>query len=89
LERCKSRRTWLAGGVDSTYGVSEPRNFTVSSKYVVTKLDREYGRPMEFEVILGDPIKRAAELGIQVPIMTTVYKLLKLARWKAENDFEV
>jgi ketopantoate reductase len=44
---------------------------------------------MEFEVIHGDPIKRAAELGVQVPIMTTVYKLLKLARWKAENDSEV
>jgi ketopantoate reductase len=35
---------------------------------------------MEFEAILGDPIKRAAELGIQAPIMTTVYEILKLAR---------
>lgn len=48
-------------------------------------LDREYGRPMEYEVILGDPIRRAAELGIKLPIMTTVYELLKLASWKLDN----
>lgn len=48
-------------------------------------LDREEGRPMEFEVILGDPIRRAAELEVNVPIMTTVYELLKLVRWEVEN----
>jgi 2-dehydropantoate 2-reductase len=51
-------------------------------------LDRDYGRPMEYEVILGDPIRRAAELGVAVPIMTTVYELLKLATWKAGNPSE-
>jgi 2-dehydropantoate 2-reductase len=51
-------------------------------------LDREYGRPMEYEVILGDPIRRAAELGVAVPIMTTVYELLRLASWKADNPSE-
>ncbi|TVY41112.1 Uncharacterized protein LSUB1_G002392 [Lachnellula subtilissima] len=48
-------------------------------------LDREYARPMEYEAILGDPIRRAAELGVQVPVMTTVYELLKLASWKINN----
>ncbi|KAE9367548.1 2-dehydropantoate 2-reductase [Stipitochalara longipes BDJ] len=48
-------------------------------------LDRDEGRPMEFEVILGDPIKKAKELGVEVPIMTTVYELLKLVRWQVEN----
>jgi ketopantoate reductase len=46
-------------------------------------LDREQGqvrRPIEFEVTLRDPIKRAAELGVEVPIMTTAYELLKSAR---------
>jgi len=51
-------------------------------------LDREFGRPMEYEVILGDPIRRAAELGVQVPIMKTVYELLKLASWKTDNPSE-
>jgi len=48
-------------------------------------LDRDEGRPMEFEVILGDPIRRARELGVEVPIMSTVYELLKLVRWQVEN----
>jgi ketopantoate reductase len=43
-------------------------------------LDREAGRPMEVEVIPGDPIRRAKELRVLVPIMTTVYELLKLVR---------
>jgi ketopantoate reductase len=52
-------------------------------------LDRENRRPMKFEVILGDHIKRAAELGIQASIMTTVYELLKLAREKVESKSKV
>lgn len=51
-------------------------------------LDREYGRPMEYEVILGDPIRTAAQLGVAVPIMTTVYELLKLVSWKMDNPSE-
>jgi 2-dehydropantoate 2-reductase len=52
-------------------------------------LDREHRRHMEFEVILGDPIKRAAELGIQASIMTTVYELLEPARERVQRDSEV
>ncbi|KAN0095611.1 2-dehydropantoate 2-reductase [Hyaloscypha variabilis] len=51
-------------------------------------LDRDEGRPIEFEVILGDPIKRARELGVEVPIVMTVYELLKLVRWKVEERAE-
>ncbi|CZR69323.1 related to ketopantoate reductase [Phialocephala subalpina] len=51
-------------------------------------LDREQGRPMEFEVILGDPVRRGAELRVETPVMGTVYELLKLARWKVENPDE-
>lgn len=47
-------------------------------------LDREQNRPMEFEVILGHAIGRAAELGIAVPIMTTIYEMLKVVRWTTE-----
>jgi 2-dehydropantoate 2-reductase len=49
-------------------------------------LDREQGRPMEFEVILGDPIKRGKELGVSVSVMETVYNLLKVARWSVEHS---
>jgi ketopantoate reductase len=36
-------------------------------------LDREKARPIKFEVILGSPTSRAAELGVNLPIVTTVY----------------
>lgn len=48
-------------------------------------LDRENGRPMEFEVILGHPIAVAREKGVNVPIMSTVYEMLTLVRWKSEK----
>jgi len=51
-------------------------------------LDREAERPMEFEVILGDPIRVARELGVEVPVMTTIYELLKLVSWKVDNGLQ-
>jgi len=51
-------------------------------------LDMEQGRPMEFEAILGDPIRRGKELGVPTPVTTTVYELLKLTRWKVEHPDE-
>ncbi|KAL4784441.1 ketopantoate reductase PanE/ApbA C terminal-domain-containing protein [Aspergillus varians] len=48
-------------------------------------LDLENGRPMELEVILGWPLKKAQELGVDVPHMATVHKLLKLEEWKVDN----
>lgn len=49
-------------------------------------LDLENGRPMELEVILGNPLKRAKELGVDAPILSTVYELLKLEKWKMEQE---
>jgi len=51
-------------------------------------LDKENKRPMEFEVILGNPIRRGKELGVPTPVMTTVYELLKLASWSIEHPDE-
>ena len=48
-------------------------------------LDLENGRPMELEVILGNMLKRAEELGVDAPIIKTVYELLKLEKWKMEK----
>jgi hypothetical protein len=36
--------------------------------------------PNKISFTLRDPIKRAAELGVEVPIMATAYELLKSAR---------
>lgn len=35
------------------------------------------GRRMEVEVILGEPVRIAGELGVEVPRMETLYALLK------------
>ncbi|KAH8690124.1 2-dehydropantoate 2-reductase family [Talaromyces proteolyticus] len=48
-------------------------------------LDLENGRHMELEVILGNPLKLAKELGVDTPIMATVYKFLKLEEWKIDQ----
>jgi 2-dehydropantoate 2-reductase len=48
-------------------------------------LDMEYGRPMEIEVILGNPLKKARLYGVAAPNCTAVYELLKLAQWKNEQ----
>ena len=40
-------------------------------------LDWEGGRPMELEVILGNPVRIARERGVEMPRLQTVYALLK------------
>ncbi|KAK6356690.1 hypothetical protein TWF718_001032 [Orbilia javanica] len=42
--------------------------------------DWESGRPMELEVILGNPIRIAREKGYEMPRMQTLYALLKMAQ---------
>lgn len=40
------------------------------------KLDHDHKRPMEVEAIVGNPIKAASSEGIDLPIMTTLYRQL-------------
>lgn len=40
------------------------------------KLDHDHKRPMELEAIMGNPIKAAAVQGVDLPIMTTLYRQL-------------
>lgn len=40
------------------------------------RADYEKGRPLEIEVILGYPVRKAKELGISVPVLDTIYTLL-------------
>ncbi|KAH9219812.1 ketopantoate reductase PanE/ApbA C terminal-domain-containing protein [Leptodontidium sp. 2 PMI_412] len=48
-------------------------------------LDREQGRPIEIEVILGDAIRKGKELGVEAKVLESVYELLCLVRWRTEN----
>lgn len=40
------------------------------------KLDHDHGRPMEVEAIVGNPIRAAAAHGVDLAVMTTLYRLL-------------
>lgn len=42
-----------------------------SSMYV----DMKEGRPLEIDVIIGTPMKKARELSMDVPVLSTVYAL--------------
>lgn len=41
-------------------------------------LDREAGRPMEIEVILGNAVRKGSDLGVQCPIIGSLYQLLQV-----------
>jgi len=45
--------------------------------YTSMQGDAEHGRAMEVEVILGNPLRKAKELGIDTPILETVYALVR------------
>jgi 2-dehydropantoate 2-reductase len=49
-------------------------------------LDLEHGRPMELEVVLGNPLKRAKEYNVPAPILSTVYELLNLEQWRMNQN---
>lgn len=42
-------------------------------------LDWEAGRPMELEVILGNPVKIARAKGFEMPRLQSMYALLKVS----------
>ncbi|KAL4891824.1 ketopantoate reductase PanE/ApbA-domain-containing protein [Aspergillus ambiguus] len=41
------------------------------------QVDRASNRPMEIEVILGYPLRKAREFGVQTPLLETLYLLLR------------
>ncbi|OLN95973.1 putative 2-dehydropantoate 2-reductase 3 [Colletotrichum chlorophyti] len=48
-------------------------------------LDWEAGRPLELEVILGNPVRIAREHGVEMPRLQTMYALLKSAQRTREE----
>ncbi|KAK2074534.1 hypothetical protein P8C59_008734 [Phyllachora maydis] len=48
-------------------------------------LDWEAGRPLELEVILGNPVRIARAKGVELPRMQTLYALLKSAQAMREH----
>ncbi|KAK0558090.1 hypothetical protein OC846_000083 [Tilletia horrida] len=48
-------------------------------------VDWEQGRPMELEVILGNPIRIAREHGLEMPRLQSLYALLKMAQSRRDE----
>jgi 2-dehydropantoate 2-reductase len=42
------------------------------------QIDRQEGRPMEVEAILGEPLRRAQAKGVKVPILAALYGAVKV-----------
>lgn len=51
-------------------------------------LDWQAGRPMELEVILGNPLRIAKRDGLDMPRLQTLYALLKMAQVRKREDAE-
>lgn len=49
-------------------------------------LDWEAGRPLELEVIIGNPIRIARRKGLEMPRLQSLYALLKMAQTRRDED---
>lgn len=49
-------------------------------------LDWEAGRPMELEVILGNPVRIARRNGVEMPRLQSLYALLKMAQTRRKEE---
>jgi len=67
--------------------VDEHINATKAMKPYKTSMlvDYESGRPMEVEAILGNAVKKAKKLGVNVPHMKTLYGLLSIVEQCRSN----
>jgi 2-dehydropantoate 2-reductase len=64
--------------VDLPEGVIDQRmkeTSTMGSYKSSMQIDREQGRPMEVEAILGAPVRQAAAAGVAMPIVAELYRL--------------
>jgi 2-dehydropantoate 2-reductase len=48
-------------------------------------LDWQAGRPLELEVIIGNPIRIARKKGIEMPRLQSLYALLKMAQTRRDE----
>lgn len=49
------------------------------------QVDCKNGKPLELDVILGTPVKKARELGVSIPTLETIYVLLVAINRRLQN----
>jgi len=52
------------------------------------QLDREMGRDMEIEAILGEPLRAARRAGIATPLLGEVYRMLQIVNLSRSGDLQ-
>ena len=70
-----------ADGVELPDDLAETqiRNTTTMAGYRSSmQVDRQEGRPMEVEAILGEPLRRAEAKGVRVPILASLYRAARV-----------
>src|SRR4051812_19283023 len=70
-----------ACGVELPQSVIDQRmkeTSTMGSYKSSMQIDRQQGRPMEVEAILGEPVRQAASAGVAMPIVAELYRLASI-----------
>lgn len=49
-------------------------------------VDVDCGNQMEIEVIVGNPLRIAQELGCQTSLLRMIYEHMKLVQWRIVRD---
>ena len=62
---------------DDLVSVLMKRILSLPGIYSSMYVDAKEGRHLELDVILGHPMKKAKEFGMDVPTLSTLYALLK------------
>lgn len=66
-------------GVDLPAGIVEKQienTRTMGAYKSSMQVDRQAGRPMEVEAILGEPLRAAGRAGVATPLLATVYRMV-------------
>jgi 2-dehydropantoate 2-reductase len=97
LQRSKGRETLLAPMMWEIWRIAEAAGHAMPESIVQWMayrlpddcayrpsmlLDLENGRPMEVDVLLGNALAKAKEVGVETPVLQVVYNLLVLEEWK-------
>lgn len=73
----------LPDGIQQRTIDSMPREINFRPTMLV---DVDRGNPIEVEVIVGNPLRIAQELGCKVPILRMIYEYLKLIQRRIVRD---
>lgn len=76
-------------GVSLEYGLIDQLMARVNSYAGIgssMQTDCKNGRPMEIDVILGFPLKKARQFGMETPVLETLHTLLRAVDFRLQSN---